>query len=109
MNYDYSKRGYLLPEGCKDLIDVSEPKPPIVPDFKIVVTEKGLLIQAQLPQLQTGAVVIAVEERKLRLAGKHSQSLVPFEGTVEVPEGFDLTRAEATYFSGELRIVIPKQ
>ena len=22
MNYDYSKRGYLLPEGCKDLIDV---------------------------------------------------------------------------------------
>ena len=22
MNYDYSKRDYLLPEGCKDLIDV---------------------------------------------------------------------------------------
>lgn len=22
MNYDYSKRGYLLAEGCKDLIDV---------------------------------------------------------------------------------------
>src|SRR5437016_682311 len=22
MNFDYSKRGYLLPEGCKDLIDV---------------------------------------------------------------------------------------
>ena len=21
MNYNYSKRGYLLPEGCKDLID----------------------------------------------------------------------------------------
>ena len=24
MNYDYSKRGYLLPEGCKDLIDVQK-------------------------------------------------------------------------------------
>lgn len=22
MDYDYKKRGYLLPEGCKDLIDV---------------------------------------------------------------------------------------
>jgi hypothetical protein len=26
MNDDYSKRNYLLPEGCKDLIDVLKPK-----------------------------------------------------------------------------------
>ena len=26
MNYDYSKRGYLLPKGCKDLIDVRKLK-----------------------------------------------------------------------------------
>ena len=26
MNYDYSKRDYLLPEGCKDLIDVQKIK-----------------------------------------------------------------------------------
>jgi hypothetical protein len=26
MNYDYDKRGYLLPDGCKDLIDVFKPK-----------------------------------------------------------------------------------
>jgi hypothetical protein len=26
MNDDYSKRDYLLPEGCKDLIDVLKPK-----------------------------------------------------------------------------------
>ncbi|MHB8524318.1 MAG: translation initiation factor IF-2 N-terminal domain-containing protein [Limisphaerales bacterium] len=25
MNNDYMKRGYLLPEGCKDLIDVLNP------------------------------------------------------------------------------------
>jgi hypothetical protein len=25
MEYDYKKRGYLLPEGCKDLIDVMQP------------------------------------------------------------------------------------
>jgi hypothetical protein len=40
MNYDYSKRDYLLPEGCKDLMDVQKleekaalkhptPKPPL--------------------------------------------------------------------------------
>jgi hypothetical protein len=26
MNHDYKKRDYLLPEGCKDLIDVLKPK-----------------------------------------------------------------------------------
>jgi len=26
MNHDYTKRGYLLPEGCKDLNDVLERK-----------------------------------------------------------------------------------
>lgn len=28
MNYDYSKRCYLLPEGCKDLSDVWKLKAP---------------------------------------------------------------------------------
>ena len=31
MDYDYKKRGYLLPEGCKDLIDVLKPKTPPKP------------------------------------------------------------------------------
>jgi Translation initiation factor IF-2, N-terminal region len=26
MNHDYKKRDYLLPKGCKDLIDVLKPK-----------------------------------------------------------------------------------
>ena len=26
MDYDYSKRGYLLPPGCKDLADLLKPK-----------------------------------------------------------------------------------
>lgn len=26
MNYDYTQRGYLLADGCKDLIDVLKPK-----------------------------------------------------------------------------------
>jgi len=31
MNYDYNKRGYLLPDGCKDLIDVLTSKAPAKP------------------------------------------------------------------------------
>jgi hypothetical protein len=31
MDCDYQKRGYLLPEGCKDLIDVLKPKPSPAP------------------------------------------------------------------------------
>lgn len=51
MNYDYSKRDYLLPEGCKDLIDVQKleakkkameqpmPKPPVPRPLPPVVGE----------------------------------------------------------------------
>jgi hypothetical protein len=31
MNDDFTKRGYLLPEGCKDLIDVPKYKPKAKP------------------------------------------------------------------------------
>src|SRR5258707_1071346 len=40
MNYDYCKRGYLLPEGCKDLIDV------------LNLTDKGFSRKAEQPVLR---------------------------------------------------------
>jgi hypothetical protein len=33
MDYDYNSRAYLLPEGCKDLLDVLQPK--------TAITERG--------------------------------------------------------------------
>ena len=36
MDNDYKKRGYLLPEGCKDLIDVLKPRRPFVAQFPCV-------------------------------------------------------------------------
>lgn len=43
MNYDYKKRGYLLPEGCKDLIDVLKPKVPHKPITVIPFTPSAPL------------------------------------------------------------------
>jgi hypothetical protein len=32
MENEFMKRGYLLPEGCKDLIDILKPKPSQAPE-----------------------------------------------------------------------------
>ena len=64
MNYDYNKRDYLLPEGCKDLIDVLKldaqrkaleqqtPKPPAPPQ---IVGE--VLIPAHTTVLQLASIL----------------------------------------------------
>ncbi|MGA3141581.1 MAG: Hsp20/alpha crystallin family protein [Verrucomicrobiota bacterium] len=97
MDYDYSKRGCLLPEGCKDLLDVSKQK-----------AESGFIVTARLPELRSGDFEIKVEGRSLRIVGKLSSSQVPFESVIEVPPGYGVADAQATYFKGQLRIVVPK-
>jgi len=82
MNYDYSKRGYLLPEGCKDLIDVwklnapttgagqQAPKtraslPPIVGDVigELVIPEHTTVLQlASLLSLKPFCVIADLME-----------------------------------------------
>jgi translation initiation factor IF-2 len=68
MNYDYSKRDYLLPEGCKDLIDVQKleaqkkaleqertPKPPVPRPLPPIVGE--VVIPAQTTVLQLASIL----------------------------------------------------
>ncbi|MGA2181076.1 MAG: Hsp20/alpha crystallin family protein [Verrucomicrobiota bacterium] len=100
MDYDYSKRGCLLPEGCKDLIDVSKQK--------ATITEHGFIVTARLPELRSRDIEITVEGRSLRIVGKLSNSQVPFESVIEVPPGYGLADAQATCIKGKLRIVVPK-
>ena len=107
MNYDYSKRGYLLPKGCKDLIDVLKQEAPMTPAVKTAVTEKGFFIAAQIIGFDSAALEITVEGRTLRITGKRCGSPTPFETNIDVPAGYDLNQARAAYFSGELRITIP--
>jgi HSP20 family molecular chaperone IbpA len=95
MDYDYSKRSYLLPEGCKDLGDAIQPK--------TAITEFGFVVTARLPELQSTDLEITAEGSTLRIVTKQGDSL-----TVEVPSDYALAKAQATYLNGRLRIVVPK-
>jgi HSP20 family molecular chaperone IbpA len=100
MDFDYSKRGYLLPEGCKDLIDVIEQK--------TAITERGFVVTVQLPEIQSKDIEIVVEGRTLRIIAKPGGGHIPVESKIEVPSGYTIDQASATYIKGELHIIIPK-
>jgi HSP20 family molecular chaperone IbpA len=112
VEYDYRKRGYLLPDGCKDLIDATEPKPTLrEPGFvleRTTITDRGFIVACRLPELQSRNIDIAVEGSTLRISGRPSNSDVPFVSRIEVPVGYAIARARAVYLGGELRIVVPK-
>jgi HSP20 family molecular chaperone IbpA len=106
MDYDYSKRGFLLPDGCKDLIDVSKQKMPIT--TKIAATASDFTVTARLPELGSGDLEIIVDGRSLRIVSKLPGSQDPFESVIVVAPSYDVADARATYFNGQLRIVVPK-
>jgi len=94
VNFDYSKRGYLLPHGCKDLIDV-------------IGQESGdqFVWRIHLPEVASASLIVTVEGRSIRISGKGQK---PFETVFEVPMGYDIIQAWATCLNDELRITIPK-
>jgi HSP20 family molecular chaperone IbpA len=71
-------------------------------------TPQSFIVTAQLPELQSENILITVEGRSLRIVGKQSSSQVPIESVIEIPSGYELARALATYLKGQLRIVVPK-
>ena len=94
VNYDYSKRGYLLPHGCKDLIDTIGP-----------AGDQDFVLRVRLPDVPAAALIITVKGRSLRISGGSKDS---FESVFEIPVGYDIAQARATFVQGELRIVCPK-
>lgn len=103
MDYNYSKRGYLLPIGCKDLIDTIDINP-----SDIIKQDNGLMLIFKMPGLRSENIEIVVERSHLRIIRKFSGSQASPESTLEVPIGYDITRAHATYIKDTLRIFIPK-
>jgi Translation initiation factor IF-2, N-terminal region len=72
MENDFMKRGYLLPEGCKDLIDVLKLKPHLPPGgwFDLSELKPQLLKPPQsfpLPPI-TGEIIIPEGTSVLQLA-----------------------------------------
>lgn len=96
MDYDYSKRGYLLPDGCKDLIDVIQPKK----DF--------FFVTIPLPGLRSEDLEIFAEANTLRIVVKQSAKNVQYERNIQVPVGFEIEKARAVYLEDVLHITVPK-
>lgn len=100
MDYDYSKRGYLLPDGCKDLIDVFRPKKGKKGDF--------FFVTIRLPGLQSPDIKIFLEGNTLRIVVKQPASKAQYERKIEVPNGFVIAKSRAIYLKDRLCITVPK-
>lgn len=112
VNYDYNKRDYLLPTGCKDLIDViqssGQPNAGGILQSKIVEHKDSLVATLELPEKIIGNIEIIVEGQQLRIIPGSLTTQALFERVIEVPAGYNPTAARAVYVNGALRILIPK-
>jgi len=92
-----------------------------VPNTDVYATDNGLVVKVELAGMRSENLEITVENNRLRIAGNRPDGcrsakahfLVmeinygPFESMLEVPPGYDLSQAKATYLNGFLRIDVP--
>lgn len=92
-----------------------------MPNTDVYVTDSGLVVKVELSGMRSEHLEITVEGNKLRISGTRPDGcraakcnfLVmeinygPFESVLEVPAGYDLSRAIASYLNGFLRIDVP--
>ena len=91
------------------------------PHTDVYVCDAGLVIKVELAGMKSDSLEIIVEGQRLRITGvrpdccraPHCNFLVmeisygPFETVLDLPAGFDLTRAKALYVNGFLRVDVP--
>src|SRR4029077_8795406 len=101
---------------------VDESRAHWVPNTDIYTTDEGLVIKMELAGMQSENLQITVEGSKLRVAGERPDgcraakfnflameiNYGPFETVLELPPGYDLTQAKASYLNGFLRIDVPQ-
>jgi Translation initiation factor IF-2, N-terminal region len=105
MDFDYTKRGYLLPEGCKDLIDVLNLKTGQEQKLPIALTPVppviGELTVAE--QMTVREVADALKQKPYKIIADlmslgvfaNVQQLVPFEIIVRVLRQYGFTAKKA--------------
>jgi len=95
-----------------------------VPNTDVYVTEGGLVIKVELAGMRKEDLeVLMVDSNRLKISGHRPDGcrapkctfLVmeinygAFESVIELPSGYDLSQAKATYQNGFLRIDVPEQ
>ena len=92
-----------------------------VPNTDVYTTDEGLVIKVELAGMRSENLQITVEGNKLRISGQRPDecraakfnflameiSYGPFENVLELPSGYDLIQAKASYLNGFLRIDVP--
>jgi HSP20 family protein len=92
-----------------------------VPNTDVYSTDGGLVIKVELAGMRSEHLEITVEGNRLKISGNRPDGcraakcnfLVmeinygPFESVLEIPPGYDLTMAKASYLNGFLRIDVP--
>ena len=92
-----------------------------VPNTDVYATDNGLVVKVELAGMRSEHLEITVEGSRLRISGNRPDGcrsakasfLVmeinygPFESLLELPEGYDLSQARASYLNGFLRIDVP--
>ena len=91
------------------------------PHTDVYVSDSGLVIKVELAGMKSDSLEIIVEGQRLRISGvrpdccraAHCNFLVmeinygPFETVLDLPVGYELSRAKAIYVNGFLRIDVP--
>ena len=92
------------------------------PNTDVYTTDEGLVIKMELAGMRSENLQINIEGNKLRIAGERPDGCRAakfnflameifygaFENVLEVPSGYDLSLAKATYQNGFLRIDVPQ-
>jgi HSP20 family protein len=92
------------------------------PHTDVYISENNLIIKVELAGMKSDSLEIVVEGQRLRISGvrpdccrgPHCNFLVmeinygPFETVLDLPAGYELSRAKAIYVNGFLRIDVPQ-
>ncbi len=92
-----------------------------VPNTDVFITDGGIVIKAELAGLNREELALMVEGNRLKISGHRSDGCRKdcckfqlmeihygaFESVIELPEGYDLSRAKAAYQNGFLRVDVP--
>ena len=91
------------------------------PNTDVYATENGLVVKVELAGMRSEHLEITVEGNRLRISGNRPDgcrapkcnflamaiNYGPFETMLELPSGYDLSQAKASYLNGFLRIDVP--
>jgi len=91
------------------------------PNTDVYVTDLGVVIKVELAGMQRDDLELIIDGNKLKISGQRPDccrtskckflvmeiNYGAFESVIELPAGYDLTQAKATYQNGFLRIDVP--